>query len=110
MKALIGGFNQEKALVGAFFKIVKPSRTTVWSSNEGTGADYFGLTRVEFQCGYDILTKTGRMEEEFGEKGRGAFDGGILWLLNLWNRMTEENRKTYGQPLKFEEPLWDKKF
>ena len=67
--------------------IVISSRTTVLSSNEGTGVDYFGLTRVEFQCGYDIPTKAGRMEEEFGEKGTGAFDG-ILWLLDLWNRMT----------------------
>ena len=66
--------------------------------------DYSGLTGVEFQCGYDIPTKTGRMQEEFGEKGTGAFDG-IRWLLELWNRMTEENRNTYGQPLKFEEPL-----
>ena len=29
MKALVGGFNQEKALVGAFFVIVKSSRTTL---------------------------------------------------------------------------------
>ena len=69
--------------------IVKSSRISVCSSNKGAGAgvDYSGLTRVEFQCGYNIPTKAGRMEEEFGEKGTGAFDG-ILWLLDLWNRMT----------------------
>ena len=69
---------------------MKSSRTSVCSSNKGAGAgvDYSGLTGVEFQCGYDIPTKTGRMQEEFGENGTGKFDGGILWLLELWNRMT----------------------
>ena len=33
VKALVGAFNQEKALVGAFSVIVKSSRTFVWSSS-----------------------------------------------------------------------------
>ena len=34
MKALVGAFNQEKALVGTFSVIVKSSRTLVSSSNQ----------------------------------------------------------------------------
>ena len=34
VKALVGAFNQEKALVGAFCVIVKSSRTFVGSSND----------------------------------------------------------------------------
>ena len=32
MKALVGAFNQEEALVGALSVIMKSSRTFVWSS------------------------------------------------------------------------------
>ena len=37
MKALVGAFNKEEALVGAFSVIVKSSRTFVYSSNEVSG-------------------------------------------------------------------------
>ena len=48
MKALVGTFNQEEALVGALSVIVRTSRTFVWSSTGNmlglSGDDICGVT------------------------------------------------------------------
>ena len=49
VKALVAAFNQEKALVGAFFVIVKSSRTFVWSSIYQTAGISVGLRLLRKQ-------------------------------------------------------------
>ena len=53
MKVLVGAFNQEKALVGAFSVIVKPSRRFVASSSvlAAAGAVLVIVTVLKFEAG-----------------------------------------------------------